>query len=191
LLEILNGLTNETPTEMDSPERHCYFMMQNMDSLPHNGYEDFVKKLEQQAKEKVQIKTDIKTKSEVGSLENVVVKVKENAEKVVSKDLEENIDAKTQSIQCVEKALEINPLQLVNKVQSEDITAEISDIDSPRKNQTFHMNNKYSPRKSPRVAQVMLKFNGTPLKKKSSLSKTKNISSKKSRKMIRLSKMKN
>lgn len=191
MLEILNGLTNETPTEMDSPERHSYFMMQNMDSLPHNGYEDFVKKLEQQAKEKTKIEADKKAKSEVGGLENVVVKVKENAEKVVSKELEENINSKAQSIQCVEKALEVNPLQLVTKVKSEDHTAEISDIDSPRKNQTVIMNNKYSPRKSPRIAQVMLKFNGTPLKSKSNKGKTKDVSPKKSRKMIRLSKMKN
>jgi predicted RND superfamily exporter protein len=200
LLEILNGLTSETPTGMDSPERHSYFMIQNMDSLPHNGYEDFVKKLEKnmkiqptpkQAKEKVQVEADKKTKSEVSGLDNVVVKVKESAEKVVNKDLEENMDSKAQSIQYVEKALELNPLQLVNKAQSEDITAEISDIDSPRKNQIEYMNNKYSPKRSPRIAQIMVKFNGASLKKKSNMSKTKNVSpKKKSRKMIRLSKTK-
>lgn len=158
-------MTNEVPTEMDSIDVQTQFVIHNANSHQNNGYEEFTRKLEKQAKDKIKMENDEKKiKSNVIELGNEIIKGIQNTEKAVNKDLEEDINSKLNSTKCVGQSQGRTSTQLVSKVKSVDYIEDASSVDSPEKYQSFLLNNKYSPQKSPRLTQINLEFQGIPLK---------------------------
>lgn len=161
----MNGMTNEVPTEMDSAEVQTQFMVQNFNSHRNNGYEEFTKKLEKQAKERLKIeKAENMIQSNVVELGNEIIKGMQNTERAVNNDLEEDIDSKLNSTKHIGQSQGRVSTQLVSKVKSVDYIEDASSVESPEKYHAFPLNNKYSPQKSPRLAQINLEFQGVPVK---------------------------